>query len=539
MLKPIATLIFNLLFISTAFSQSGWEPYSTDKDKKPPPSDYLSETAEQIEHLITLLQNKYNQKNIGSICFIRKQQDAFNDKVIILQNGFFLLIFKTNDKIIHWVLVKVNSQKWLAMIESIVPSNSTQSLQMPKRSMRTEEGVALGILMGKVKSIYCPIQDEDIISALKNANVSSSISISELEKQSELAAQNKISKERKDMFSKGIPDVLRLIVFNNELYLVGKENSYIYFKVNPVFTGEMLLSYKRGIVSKGGIDVPNSCQSPAGCQYMTSKKEVIAHITNPEEGIKLPEGIKKTYSLNFNSADIKNSDVQAEGITLSNQNFDVITQLHACPPMLAYFNSTFQGFDKIDANTYLIDGSGNSSLNDWFIFTGKLCNKCEGMTSNFIAEAYSSKSNLKLNILKTSDLKILTASASSPEKIRLLLSLKYAFVLAEKGKLENNTVDYLGEGGLVYQRTGEGKAITVDSATFVYNGQPINLNSLNIWLKYFDRGERNLQYNSLRPIEIVNKFFEDSASGKNNWYKEYRQNPLAFLSKYCNIIKEQ
>jgi hypothetical protein len=525
-MRILLTVFINLFILGALFCQSEWTFYNGN-------AALLKEEGGTVD-----LQNKLRQLHVyekgdatGSVYVLRRQQSNFVDRIAMIYNGFLLVVFKNSGASFQWVLIKVQSKPWLDLIHSIVPENSQLPLSTPSKrnTLTTIENEALSTLTDKVKSIYCKATDavsDSIISILRS---SQAINIDELKKLSRIDDIKKMSDERQKRLANGVPRTLRLTVYNNKIYMIDPKDGFIYFEIKIPVISLFFEEFKNRIMAQQGIDIINECENAVGCVY-TDKGISIAEVI-PSNLARLPKEVEKKFRVSHASGK-EDDNTTKRGMEVSSNGMSSLSVV-ACPPILSLSNVEFPGLNTIDANTYLVSASENSGLTDWFLFTGKSCFKCGGINESMIAEVFSPKSTKSIKILKTSNLKTLTANVESPEKTRLISGLIKSFKLAEKGLLLNNTVDYLGEGGLVYQKAYGRKAITVDNTTMTYDGRNINTIAFNEWLGYFDRIKRKVSANN--SIEIVNQLFEIAASGKVNWYKEYRQNPLVFLSKYCQI----
>lgn len=527
-------------FLNDANAQTGWSFYNGIDDLMKE-SGGLSVSFQENPRLRHDIHIKSENKIIGSVCLIREQQSKYKDKILMMPDDFMLFNYLTDDSLVHWVLIKVYASSWISLIRSIVPSDTKTPITTKSKIIKLNESEtqALNLLTDKVKTIYCKVRSNNLAEKAFAKSSLQGESYDELKKQALENEIQQMEKARQERINEELPSSVREVVYQNKIYLVNPYDGFVYFEVNYKLPDDNILELKTKIINSDGVDIFNRQSDIRKCTRIVSgaNDDVIADLKLPNVNIILPENLKKKYGIKkideFKD-NVSNKNIQ--GLSLTTASL-ISSTLHSCPPELAY-NTNFPGIENVDANTYLIDDGTNTNLNNWYLFTGPKCNKCEeSVGSGYVSEIYSSKQNQKIKILKTSNFKILTTSEYSEEKANIIQNLKSSFSLSSKGKIENNIVEYLGEGGLVYERTRGGKAITNNNVTLTYSGKPINTDTLNTWLSYFDRGNRKII--STVSVEIVNSLFESAASGKINWFKNYRQNPLAFLSKYCNRpIKE-
>lgn len=507
-------------FNNAAFSQNQWRFYNSD--------DKVTGNPIQLDRLMDKIHVNSKKNSVGSVCLVRESKEKFSDKILMMPSGFMIFIYKADDGFIYWITAKANSEAWLSFIKSIVPDDAKKPIgsTSKRKQLTTQEQEALNILMDEVKGLYCRVKDSLIEKLIENMSFDKGIDFDELKRLSEIDKTKRIAEYRLQRYENGQPNYLRMVVQQNHLLLVDPEDGFVFFEVLPIVK-EYYLNYKKVTEDRKGFDIQNKYKGKYGIVVINpnNEKTKVADLVPSE--IILSEYTKKMYGIKkYNKQDAD----EIKGTQMINTSIP-FNLLYSCPLVLSY-NESFPGLDKLNVNTYLIDGHGASSLNDWYLFIDKgECNRCDGVAASHEAEIYSPFSKLSVKISNTFNMEQLTSLEYSEEKANLLKSLKLAFKLAADNRILNNKIEYLGEGGLVYRNQNGKMTITVGETTMTYNDKDIPLDEYNEWLRYFDRQKRKV--NQMTPKEIVNRTFKAAAMGKENWFKEYRQSPLAFIAKYC------
>lgn len=508
-------------FQNAMFSQNQWRFYNGD--------DIVTGTPIQLDRLMDKIHVDSKKNNFGSVCLVRESKEKFSDKILMMPSGFLIFIYQAEDGFIYWIAAKANSDAWLNFIKSIVPDDAKKSIvsTSKRKQLTTQEQDALNILMDEIKGLYCRVEDSLMKELIDNMSFDKGIDIDELKRLADEKKKNRITKEREERLTQmknNTDKERRLIAYNNKVYVIDIQDGYVYFELE-FFNEEFSRRTQQSAISQNGIDVYYGCPELFECHYyFFGVKIASAKSTN----ITLPEQVKKQYGIRKYKEEEVKDHIDISGKVLNN---NLIDGLYSCPPKLSY-NESFPGLDKLNINTYLIDGDGASSLNDWYLFIDKAkCNRCDGIATSHEAEIYSPFSKLSVKISNTFNMDKLTSLEYSEEKANLLKSLKLAFKLAADNRILNDKVESLGEDGFTYKNQNGKMSITFSETTMTYNGKDIPLDEYNEWLGYFDRQKRKV--NQMTPKEIVNRIFKAAAMGKENWFKEYRQSPLAFIAKYC------
>lgn len=472
----------------------------------------------------------------GSVIVLRRG-GSFWDRMILIRGGFMIFIREDGpDR--HWTLIRVYSTVWLNFIHSIVPADCTKPLQCPPKrtTLTATESEALDKLANVVKGAYCKVPSnvgEELIDLLMT---SKSVDLAELEKKQAQEEQMQMEKSRKERLANGIPRILRLIEYNGKFYGVDPDDGFAYYEIESYYNGGLLDIFKSEINRKKGEDFENRCpQINAGCIYTTTNKNgkeiEIAKAKSATETI--PDAVLAKYRIKKKPSDDGKKQDKSIGIEVTS-NVGSLVRLHACPPILNT-QTSIHSLEKLEANTYLIEPKSGSDINNWLLLTGNGCYKCKGVAESMLGEIHTPKGQA-IKILKISNLNALTSTTDTPEKKNLMESVRKAIRLAEAGNLLNNTADYLGEGGLVYRNAQGQKSIYTDNIAMTYAGTRIEPAALNEWLRIFDRYHRNMS--AVNSETVVAQLFESAASGKTNWFKTYRQNPMTFVAKYCKTEKQ-
>lgn len=471
----------------------------------------------------------------GSVIVLRRG-GGFWDRMILIRGGFMIFIREDGaDR--HWTLIRVYSTAWLNFIHSIIPADCIEPLLCPPKrtTLTATESEALDKLANVVKGAYCKTPSnvgEELIDLLMR---SKSVDLVELEKKQAEQERMEIEKKRNEQLINGIPKSLRLIYYNGKFYAVDPNTGLTYYELFVYYKGYLFESLKREVEESKGLDLSILCTT-GDCSWIDidsegREVEFARDIISTEI---IPDAVLAKYRIKKKpSPDNGEKKDKAIGIEVTS-NAGALVRLHACPPILKTVTS-IHSLEKLEANTYLIEPKSGSDITNWLLLTGNGCYKCKGVIESMLGEIHTPKGQA-IKILKISNLDALTSTTDTPEKKNLMESVRKAIRLAEAGNLLNSTADYLGEGGLVYRNAKGQKSIYTDNVAMTYTGAQIDPAALNEWLRIFDRYHRNMS--AVNSETAVAQLFESAASGKTNWFKTYRQNPLAFLAKYCKTEKQ-
>lgn len=244
---------------------------------------------------------------------------------------------------------------------------------------------------------------------------------------------------------------------------------------------------------------------------------------------KTPNGVKEV-----DPGDLNDSD-QTQVLFDPNPD-EIYEQVVSCPASLKKGEFDF-GIKNKDVNTYLIDAPNSSNLSDWLLITGGNCSKCGGYLESLKSEVYAPKTNISIRIEKTIPFKMLAAIDENKEKDRVLSNVYRAFALAQKGKIKSNILNYLGGEGFTYKSTENKWVLNLKDLEVAYTpGTNLDILSLYEWHRIFYRKRSPQIYADDLQVKM---FFEILAEGKIHWESIYRQNPLAYLAKYCTITSSK
>ncbi|MCG8331951.1 MAG: hypothetical protein MI974_29965 [Chitinophagales bacterium] len=256
---------------------------------------------------------------------------------------------------------------------------------------------------------------------------------------------------------------------------------------------------------------------------------------NPEE-IKAPS-IKKPQA----SKGPKKPELEKGETLISTPNVteeDYQRGLTACPPILSKGLFDFSAGTK-DINTYIIDAPEATSVQDWLLFTGGKCHKCQGWKKSWLTELYSPKYQIGIRINKvTEKIGALTNPEHTLDRDQVLSNIYRAYQLAIRGVIHNNELKYLGKDGFTYSKSNGIKVLNLKGQEVNYQPRTLPAKSIfafETWQKLFCRYPLDIS-DIFMDDAIVSELFEDIAEGKHHWISYYRQTPLAFLAKYCEII---
>jgi hypothetical protein len=216
---------------------------------------------------------------------------------------------------------------------------------------------------------------------------------------------------------------------------------------------------------------------------------------------------------------------------------DYTRNLTTCPPQLAKGVFDFEK-GSTDINTYIVDAPNSTGISDWMLITGGRCFKCNGWRNSWITELYTPNYPTSLRILRiTEKIGSLTSNVKTPDRDQILSNTYRAFDLALKGQILNNELSYLGKDGFTYQKSEGVSVLNLKGQEVVFvNGSLPATSYLRFdeWQKLF--GRYRLELKDLRMDDaVLHELFEDVAEGRHHWLEYYRQTPLAFLAKYCQI----
>jgi hypothetical protein len=208
----------------------------------------------------------------------------------------------------------------------------------------------------------------------------------------------------------------------------------------------------------------------------------------------------------------------------------------SCPANLKRGGFDF-GIKNQEVNTYLIDAPNSSDVNDWLLLTAGYCYKCGGWQKSLEAEVFAPMFSTSVRIKRTIPFGVLASPEPSEQRDWVLSNIYRAFKLAQEGKIKNNVVKYLGQEGFTYETIENDLALNFKNQEVVFKkGTELDLVSLKEWYRIFYKEEIPPLYADIYQVKI---FFETIAEGKSHWSNLYRQNPLAFLAKYCTVNTTQ
>lgn len=208
----------------------------------------------------------------------------------------------------------------------------------------------------------------------------------------------------------------------------------------------------------------------------------------------------------------------------------------SCPANLKRGGFDF-GIENQEVNTYLIDAPNSSDVNDWLLLTAGYCYKCGGWQKSLETEVFAPMFSTSVRIKRTIPFGVLASPEPSEQRDWVLSNIYRAFKLAQEGKIKNNVVKYLGQEGFTYETIKNNLALNFKNQEVVFRkGTELDIVSLGEWYRIFYKEEIPPLYADIYQVKI---FFETIAEGKSHWSNIYRQNPLAFLAKYCTVSTTQ
>lgn len=482
----------------------------------------------------------------GSVILFKNDGTTLPDRLLLFPNNTILCMYTRNGESV-WALVTVASKFWERQIFSHVPADLPYKyLNCP--DFGTADIEALAGLLSHLEGMYCPLPPgtSELITYKpeKESFTQDDLYRKFLESQIE-----QMNEERKARYNNQPSEwIMKEVIFNDKTYIVDPKDGFVYFEA-VFFSEGFKCKNQREVIQKKGINFFISTGDPTMDSHSNSQlgfyipfpylgEHRVGDIYIPNPPVELSAEVKLFYGIEEidpTSADGELPDDKLPpGVSLPEGE---VEGLLTCPDELMTDPAWGVQSENWKSNTYLIDMADAQGLNDWILLTSNQCFKCMDRGNSFLAEAYSPRHNLSLQILETLPFEALNSQESSPEKTKTLKTLEHAFTRALQGRILDNRITFLGEEGFIYQDHQHQWTLALQDQELVYHAdQPLNVAALNAWMKKY--AKKPIRFDTPPSDDLVRQIFTYGAKGKVHWAKLFYRNPLTFIEKNCSINRQ-
>ena len=520
-MRPIKYIILSVfLFFISVEATAQWVPYRSAS------KGYVGENFKYYKQKLAPLHKSKNGK-VGSILYTRNS--APDDRILILPDHFLMFMF-TEQRISYWIVVKVVSKPWQLFMDQLSDWEKKPGIPFEspiQKELDSEAQAAFNQLFKQVKTIYGCNKNK------RNLNKISTQARGGINVEALIAKFNRSLKKPEDALEEEFRNIksFKAIVKDEEVYLVSPKTGTVFYRMAFKYQDDYR-GMRNAILSANpkGFNIENGCIDLNDCKY----GENIATLHRPINHITLSPQEKKYYEIDPLSINTLDPELPGEEIVKLDTSF---SQLATCPGNLKHSKLfRFDSLSQVEINTYLFQGEGSNSLENWILFTRDRCYNCfEGQ-----AGIYEPKGN-HIRILETIDYRELDDEKKQKAKALIAENVKRAFKLMKSKAIKNNTLSFLGEEGFIYEK-GYYRIVSLASGGLSYPINDVRLDpkTLNDWLERASRsGERweNFDPNDPEQSEsAMQLFYKEVARGKTYWINRYYQSPAAFIAAYCKII---